>query len=226
MYNSRDERNKYLAEEYKHILSGHVLNVGGGGEKHLLKYLNSSIDKYIEIDISGNPDILFDLDSKESLPFEDNEFDVVICTDVLEHLENIHFMIKEMMRVSKKNIVISLPNPLSGALFSYILRGQRESNISGVDDAKMKYYGLPTEEPNDRHRWFFSYIDAQNFIRHFINIGGFRIVQESPLFAKHSLLKSIIFFMLKVVLPKHIYYNLCAQVYWVILEKDHSVQKV
>ena len=33
---------------------------------------------------------------KEDLPYKDNTFDVVICLDVLEHLENPHKLLSEL----------------------------------------------------------------------------------------------------------------------------------
>jgi len=47
-----------------------------------------------------------------SLPFRDNYFDLVICSEVLEHLpENIYYeSLSELLRVSKKYILITVPN--------------------------------------------------------------------------------------------------------------------
>src|SRR3989344_8074166 len=44
------------------------------------------------------------------LPFEDNSFDLVICTEVLEHLEEPKKGLKELIRVSKKYLLLSVPN--------------------------------------------------------------------------------------------------------------------
>ena len=45
------------------------------------------------------------------LPFDDNSFDVVISSEVLEHLDakTFHKALKEMNRVSSKHIIISVP---------------------------------------------------------------------------------------------------------------------
>ncbi|MCT7641467.1 methyltransferase domain-containing protein, partial [Aliarcobacter butzleri] len=50
--------------------------------------------------------------SLDSLPFEDNSFDLIICSDVLEHLPDDIYKktIKEFKRVSKKYILIISPN--------------------------------------------------------------------------------------------------------------------
>lgn len=50
--------------------------------------------------------------SIENLPFPNNSFDLVICSEVIEHLPyNIYNKsLEELERVSKKNIIISVPN--------------------------------------------------------------------------------------------------------------------
>ena len=42
--------------------------------------------------------------------FENNSRDIVVALDVLEHLENCHFLLQEMLRVASKTIYVSLPN--------------------------------------------------------------------------------------------------------------------
>ncbi|MBI2621822.1 MAG: class I SAM-dependent methyltransferase [Candidatus Levybacteria bacterium] len=44
------------------------------------------------------------------LPYKDNFFDLVVCTEVLEHLENPKKAYKELIRVSHKYILLSVPN--------------------------------------------------------------------------------------------------------------------
>lgn len=44
------------------------------------------------------------------LPFKNNSFDLVICTEVLEHLENPKKAYRELLRVSRKYVLISVPN--------------------------------------------------------------------------------------------------------------------
>ena len=54
-YNNREERNKFISEVLHLYLGNSVLNIGGGGEKHLKKYLPEYID-YQELDIAGKPE--------------------------------------------------------------------------------------------------------------------------------------------------------------------------
>ena len=52
---------------------------------------------------------------KKQLPFEDNQFDFVIASHVLEHVEDYKFFISELERVSKKGY-IELPTKLEDNL--------------------------------------------------------------------------------------------------------------
>ena len=52
---------------------------------------------------------------EKKLPFKDNEFDFVIASHVMEHVEDVEFFIKELERVSKKGY-IELPTMLEDNL--------------------------------------------------------------------------------------------------------------
>lgn len=50
--------------------------------------------------------------NKQELPYNDEEFDMVICSDVLEHIENPSQLLRDIRRVIKPNgfIFITIPN--------------------------------------------------------------------------------------------------------------------
>ncbi len=52
---------------------------------------------------------------EKKLPFRDNEFDFVIASHVMEHVDQVEFFIKELQRVSKKGY-IELPTMLEDNL--------------------------------------------------------------------------------------------------------------
>jgi ubiquinone/menaquinone biosynthesis C-methylase UbiE len=51
--------------------------------------------------------------SVTKLPLEDKSFDLALASEVLEHIEwhDVEVALKELARVSKKNVVVSLPHP-------------------------------------------------------------------------------------------------------------------
>ncbi|MCJ7445104.1 MAG: class I SAM-dependent methyltransferase [Methanotrichaceae archaeon] len=57
-----------------------------------------------------NPDVPYYLGSVYKLPFRDNSFDLIIALEVLEHLEYPEYGIREILRVTKKWAIISVPN--------------------------------------------------------------------------------------------------------------------
>ncbi len=46
----------------------------------------------------------------KKIPFENDQFDIVTCIDVIEHVEDYEKFLFELMRVSKKGVFISTPN--------------------------------------------------------------------------------------------------------------------
>lgn len=148
-FNTRISRTEYLVARFGKFLQGKVLDVGCNEAP--LRKLMPGLD-YTGIDVGGTPDIQIDLEGVEKLPFDDGEFDAVVCIDVLEHLDNLHAMFDELARVAKTHLVISLPNCWSGAR-QPIERGH----------GAIGHYGLPITRPVDRHKWFFSLSEAQAF---------------------------------------------------------------
>ncbi|MCL5113845.1 MAG: methyltransferase domain-containing protein [Patescibacteria group bacterium] len=99
------------------------LRDNGIGKK--LKGLESSKDT-IELGRKTYPDIEITQGSIYELPYKDNSFDLVLCTEVLEHLEDPKKALKELARVSKKYLLISVPNePLF--MLANFLRGKNLS---------------------------------------------------------------------------------------------------
>ena len=47
---------------------------------------------------------------EEKFPFEDNSFDSVVMSEVIEHVASSEFALKEAIRVSKNSIYVTVPN--------------------------------------------------------------------------------------------------------------------
>ena len=80
---------RYKRELLESMIEGSCLNVGCGS--HIIK-------NAVNID-EGLP----------SLPYEDNSFDTVICSDVLEHIGKHKLAIGELLRVARRKVIITVP---------------------------------------------------------------------------------------------------------------------
>ncbi len=135
----------------KYLYGSSVLDVGCGyGD--FLKLINpnhqiggTEVNKervdYCNQVLGQNAIRLANLD--ERLDFEDNSFDTVVCLEVLEHLEDPEKALKELVRVARKRVIITIPfnekiryvlcvhcaryTPYSGHLHSF-----NKENIRGI----------------------------------------------------------------------------------------------
>lgn len=57
-----------------------------------------------------HPGFEFGVHDITSLPFEDDRFDLVICTEVLEHLDRPEDALAELIRVGRHHLVVSVPH--------------------------------------------------------------------------------------------------------------------
>jgi len=220
-YTDRISRQKYIAEKFANYLNGSVLNIGGGGDKTLLKYCQPK--EYTELDISGEPDLLINLDKEYPLPIEDNRFDMVICTDVLEHLEEFHRVFSELIRITNQYIIISVPNAWKG--FSILTNRNIYNGSSGkpgIDVGKYrKFYGLPLNKPIDRHRWFFSYTEAEEYFHQSATILSYTIIDEFPIGDSAITVKGTIYRnLMKLLFNSAAYKDWFYKTYWCIIEKQ------
>ena len=100
--------------------SAKVLEVGGGHNPH--KRSNVVVDKFIDVNYHRSGDIKVHKHQKfivadgEALPFKKNEFDYVICNQVLEHVENPKKFLAEQMRVASSGY-IEVPSLIGEYLF-------------------------------------------------------------------------------------------------------------
>ncbi len=95
---------------------------------------------------------------EEPLDFDDNTFDYVILCDVLEHLFDPMFTLKEALRVSKKYVIIAFPNfaylparfelMFMGRFPRYPLFGQKWYNSQHIRLFSYKDFGEALKELN------------------------------------------------------------------------------
>lgn len=124
-----DYRLKRLTESVK-LKEGRMLDIGCGGglltESLVYYYPKTRIYGY---DISktaiiyakkfGSGKVTYAVAKNKRLPYRNNFFDVCICLDVMEHIPNVSFFLKEVKRVLKKNGKFFLVVPCEGQPFTF-----------------------------------------------------------------------------------------------------------
>jgi 2-polyprenyl-3-methyl-5-hydroxy-6-metoxy-1,4-benzoquinol methylase len=97
---------------------------GIGKKLEGIEYLQAAID----LGKKTYPDIKITKGNIYELPYKDNSFDLVLCTEVLEHLEKPQDALKELVRVSKKYLIISVPNE-PFFMLAQLIRGKNWSRL-------------------------------------------------------------------------------------------------
>ncbi len=132
-----------------------ILDVGGRGAK--LNWFLPENFQYTILDKASEPE---DLDCEyrqgdsQKIPFSDRNFDLVISTDMLEHVDKPFRApaIREMLRVSKNYLILGVPcgNGLISKAEEII--GNQYKSVTGREHPFLnehKFYGLPSEEKID-----------------------------------------------------------------------------
>lgn len=113
-----------LIEKYSHY-NDLILDVGVGLGRLLQKYDNL---KKFGIDISKTylkyaktKGIDVSLSLVEDMPFKDHLFDIVVCTDVLEHVADLNSSVKQIKRVVKTGGILIVRVPYEENMKKYLL---------------------------------------------------------------------------------------------------------
>jgi|SRR5690606_2227363 len=153
-----------------------VLDVGGGPNPH--PRANVVIDKFVENDFHRKGTIniykhqnFIEADG-ESLPFQDKEFDYVICNHVLEHVESPQDFLEELSRVGKRGY-IETPSLIGEHL-----------------------------HPKESHKWVVLEIDSKLVLFEKTKINFHTSCDFGPLFLEYMLKHSIAFKLLDKQYPQ------------------------
>jgi len=181
-----------------------------GADKGTLRQYLPEGTKYELAGWDAHHDIQVDLENL--LPVKDNSYDCVLCLDVLEHVENIHQLFDELCRVTKKYVVVSLPNPWAD--FYAMLRGGFYAA-----NKPLKFYNLPINPPEDRHRWFFGATEAKLFIKKRGNKNNMKVLQIDQEYSKTRRTKINRFFLSLIFNNSIPIGDLLGSTIWAVLEK-------
>jgi len=86
-----------------------ALDIGSGCRISKAQYIKHSFKKYIGLD-TENADINQDLNINQKIDLPNNSVEIVIVSNILEHLINPMPIVSECKRIAKKYILIGLPN--------------------------------------------------------------------------------------------------------------------
>lgn len=201
-YKGRFARQRFAVMNfYRELAIGTVLDVGGG-ENRLQRVMSET--KVVSVDLYHSPTVKADLNGF-CLPFASECFDTVVCLDVLEHIDAIHFAFDELLRVAKSYVLISLPNTARWKQRMHFL-------LSGKISGK---YGLPVRESGDRHHWVVNYREAQAFVHARTKGTAFKVAREFPYFYQFSgLAGPLVSWLMRRIAPV----EASAWSYWCLLE--------
>jgi SAM-dependent methyltransferase len=127
-------------------------------------------EDYVNIDIVKLPgiDINYDFE-KFPYPFPDNRFEEVLCSHVLEHMNNLNKVIEELWRITKPGGIIKILSPY------------------GIGPI---YMGDPSHKTPICYRTFENYNVGNPYIKSYLtNFGSparFRIKKRQIIFSEHA----------------------------------------
>jgi len=139
----------------------------GCRDGRLKNYLPETI-QYSGIDLSPGPWVSKVCNIERGIPYPDNAFDTVVALDILEHTDNIWFSFSELVRVSRRQIMVVLPNGYHWKNRLRYLRGKEADK-----------YKLSPEPILDRHRWLVSYTTAYAFATQMAHHSGLTMTMAS-----------------------------------------------
>jgi 2-polyprenyl-3-methyl-5-hydroxy-6-metoxy-1,4-benzoquinol methylase len=148
--------------------------------------------------------IIFELGNIEKLPYQDSFFDIVVSSEVLEHMEHAEAFLLEIKRVLKNNgiAIISTPNEDNTAIkIRRIFKSAHKS--SGEDILTEKTQMQDIDNKYDEHintrsikSWKQTYLSTGFIVaaikRHSILYGGYEYNRHRILFAFTILLDTIL----------------------------------
>jgi len=203
-YPSGTARYHLLCNELADHTAGTVLDVGSRSDT-----FTALTGRPCELIDKNNPELAtFDWD-RAPLPYADGSFDTIICLDTLEHLEDPYRALDDLFRVSRRSVIVSLPNCWRRSVLDFLAGRGREPS-----------YGLPLEPPRDRHRWFFNSADAFAFLlyRTLRSPFGYAVRDVRLHVPARRWWQRALYPLLQRLLPRH-FTNLLARTLFVVMER-------
>ena len=149
------DRTEYVAKKLGKLNGDKVLDIGCR-EMILKEYLEGKFN-YLGLDYiskKSNTSDFINHNLERGIPDNLNNIDIIVALDVLEHIENIHDVYKELFSITNKTLVVALPNM---AYYKFRLNFLTKGVLSGK-------YLFSENKIIDRHRWIPNYQSINRFI--------------------------------------------------------------
>jgi ubiquinone/menaquinone biosynthesis C-methylase UbiE len=130
----------------KHVTNEKIILDVGVGMGRLLSYLPPEFEKYgVDISteylkIANTKGITVCKSLIEDLPYKDDFFEIITCTDVLEHVLDLNAAVKEILRVTKPNGLIIIRVPYKESLKSYVNCQYKFVHLRNFDEYSLKLF--------------------------------------------------------------------------------------
>lgn len=103
-------KNLSINYDYSHINLLDIAPQVHKGSKEFFKYANIET---LDIDPKSNCTYIYDLCCNNSNIIHSNKFDIIICTEVLEHTNNPFDAMNELYRIVKPNGIVAITTPFN-----------------------------------------------------------------------------------------------------------------
>ncbi len=197
------QRYNLIYDEFMEYVHENVLDVGSRDDRaeKILGLPCTLIDK------NNFNNTVWDWE-KTTIPFPNQSFQTVLCLDTLEHVNDIHSSFADLVRVTEKYLIISLPNCWR-KLLKPMLKGT----------AGPASYGIPPEKPQDRHKWYFNTSDAENFLFYNAAKHGFEVAAVGYHVPRVEWHHHVRYAILKVLFSEERYKNWLTETFFVVLKR-------
>lgn len=168
----------YSSEVLTHFLKpqGMVLEVGCGEGRNLIFIANKGL-KVVGIDINdeylkkAKSSVTVAQADARKLPFKDSSFDCVLCSEVLEHLEDPESCVNECRRILKEGGIAVFACPTLNIPLKFLIPIYR------------KLAGIP-KHSHEEHLNVFSVKDIANILKNYFNILEIKYVEFLSVFER------------------------------------------
>ena len=126
----RKRLNSHRLKNIADKAQGEILDIGCSKIQN--PYLNPKKTIGVDLDIPENPIYsVIQSDLNEKLPFKEAMFDTVTAGEILEHLENPLFTLKEIYRILKPGgaLIVTIPNGWLDMFMMYLNKSQEHIMI-------------------------------------------------------------------------------------------------